>query len=84
MSPGSSSGNALGYGLHVGDGEGWNFFSLLCLQIGPGVKSASCKISIGPFKWVKAAKRRAATLSLPNAVAANMWALTSTYPWTVP
>ena len=55
----SSSGKALGNGLDgpgsiPGGGRGGDFASLLCVQIGPGVHSASYKMSTR----VKAIERR--------------------------
>ena len=35
-----------------------SFFSFLRVQTGPGVHSASCKISIGDFPGVKTAEHR--------------------------
>ena len=81
--PGGSSGKALSYGLDgpgsiPGVGGGGDFSSLLRVQTGPGVHSASYKMSTG-------GKRRPsvglATLPLPSAVAVNKWILASTSPW---
>ena len=63
--PGGSSGKALGNRLDslgsipgVGD-----FSSLLCVQTGPEVYSASYEMSTGDFPGVKAAERRASHLT---------------------
>ena len=52
--PGSSSGKVLGYGLNdpgsiPGVGGGGDFSSLLCVQTGSEVHSASYKMSTGSF-----------------------------------
>ena len=62
--PGSSSGKALGYGLDgpgsiLGVGGGGDFYSLVRVQTGPAVHSASYKMSTGGFPLgVKAAECR--------------------------
>ena len=49
----SSSGKAIGYGLDgpgsISEVAGMEIFSLLCLQTGPGIYSASYKMSTGAF-----------------------------------
>ena len=61
-------------GFDPGCRRGGDFSSLLRVQTGPGVHSASYKMSTGVFPGVKAAERRT------SAVAVNMWTLASTSP----
>ena len=62
-------------------GRGGDFSSLLHVQTGPEVHSASYKMSTGGFP--RGSRRPSiglATLPLPSAVAVNMWTLASTSP----